>query len=248
MGVSKITRFVLFLSLCVFATTSAFIDTVQRNVKEKTSVYISADNKEPIRQSINSSVRIISSRYSIENFDGTTSTSSGVYFVNENINYVLTTAHSLIGECENTFIIADDLMYNCVEIIYLNQNKDMGIMEVEQIYNRNPLKIVDFLCLDNELKYNIGVHENIVYTGYPQGHGPFTFNGKIVSHKQENGTIYALSYAWAGSSGSAVFNSKGKLVGIVTAVTVANTEYGVDVMEDLIIIKPITKWELLAAL
>ena len=33
-----------------------------------------------------------------------------------------------------------------------------------------------------------------------------------------------------------MFNSDGKLVGVITAVSVANSEYGVDVMEDLIIV------------
>ena len=70
----------------------------------------------------------------------------------------------------------------------------------------------------------------------------------VVSHLIKNDLFFINSYAWAGSSGSGVFNSDGKLMGIITAVSVANTEYGVDVMEDLIIVTSIDLLDLQSVL
>jgi len=87
-----------------------------------------------------------------------------------------------------------------------------------------------------------------IYTGYPQAMGPFTFDGKIVSHTIENDMFFINSYAWSGSSGSGIFNSKGHLVGIITAVSIANTEHGIDVMEDLVIVTSLTQQDFISAL
>ena len=84
------------------------------------------------------------------------------------------------------------------------------------------------------------MHEFIVYTGYPQAMGPFTFDGNIVSHSIENDMFFINSYAWAGSSGSGIFNSQGKFIGVITAVSIANTEHDIDVMEDLGIVTSLT--------
>ena len=239
MGVSKISKVLIFSALCMFAALSAAIDTTQRSSSVAGIISKEAKNKAAIEKSIQSSVRVISSFYSAES-EGVTSTSSGTYLEHDGVTYVLTAPHSIIGFCENTYAIADDLMYQCEAVILLNNDDDVAILQIAPIMNRTPIKILKNLYPENELRKSVLIHDQIVYTGYPQGLGPLTFDGKIVSQPTEIGYIFAHTYAWSGSSGSGVFDMSGRLIGLITAVSVANSEYGVDVMEDLVIITPIS--------
>ncbi len=236
MGVNIIFKFFAFIALALFASYSSYIDTLNRiNPSFLIDSGVSGPDKLVIEKSMNSSVRVISS-VGDPNIFGTTATSSGTYLSHLGFDYIITSAHSLIGDCEETFVIVDDYMFHCLDFIIVDHSKDYAIFEVEQVFNRNPIKIIDILHDEKATLLSTNVHEKTIYTGYPQGIGPFTFDGKIVSHKQQNGVIYVHSYAWAGSSGSGVFNSNGMMIGIITAVSVANSDLGVDVMEDLIIV------------
>jgi len=241
MGVIKILRYILFAALMCLAIFSSYIDTKYRFEKTHNieQVIIASKDKDAIEKSIQSAVRIISTA---EHNDGQayTSTSSGTYFEHNEKKYIITSAHSLIGECHATAVMADDYIFHCHELSFIDAERDIAIMEIEEITNRNPIKISDILWSDKDAKMHTGVHQKTYYTGYPQAMGPFTFDGKIVSHSLENGMFFMNSYAWAGSSGSGVFNSEGELIGIITAVSLANTEHGIDVMEDLVIVTSIT--------
>jgi hypothetical protein len=239
MGVSRIFKVVVFCTLFIFATLSAAIDSVERSTNTSYNISKDVRNKATITKSIQSSIRVISSLHSLEQ-SGITSTSTGTYLEHKGRRYILTAAHSIIGYCEDTFAIADGLMYQCKKFIMINQQNDMALLEVGEIHNRNPIKISQDLYSEDKIRKALLIHGEIVYTGYPQGIGPLTFDGKIVSHPAETEYIYAHTYAWSGSSGSGVFDASGNLVGLITAVSVANSEYGVDVMEDLVIITPIS--------
>ncbi len=232
----------------IFAVLSSYIDTLQRlNLDHELTHNITSNFNPELGISINSAVKVLSSTGLYES-EGVTAASTGTYFTYKNYNYILTTAHSLVGPCETTVIITDTYMFHCLNLVLFDPINDYAIFEVEEIFNRIPITINEFLYDEKDTKLNTGVHQNIIYTGYPQGIGPLTFDGKIVSHKQENGIFYVNSYAWSGSSGSGIFNRDGKLLGIITAVSVANTEHGVDVMEDLIIVTPLNILDFIGAL
>ena len=237
MGIKKVFKLFALVFLVFFASFSSYIDSMNRHSPEHNDEIVISDTapRAIIVKSIASSVRIISTTLSFDE-PIVTSTSSGTYFEYADTQYIITTAHSLLGECLGTMVIADDYMFHCIDLILMDHNKDIAIFEVEDIFNRTPITSDDFIHKDKNISLNSGVHEKLIYTGYPQGLGPFTFNGNIVGHNISNGLFFAHSYAWAGSSGSGVFNSKGKMIGILTAVAIANTEHGVDVMEDLIIV------------
>tara|TARA_Y100001937_G_scaffold27332_1_gene39252 strand:- start:5241 stop:5984 length:744 start_codon:yes stop_codon:yes gene_type:complete len=247
MGVKNIFKALMLCALMIFTIYSSYTDTIQRLTVESVLSKKTQIVKPHLFKSINSAVKVISSTGYYEK-EGLTAASTGTYFTHQDHNYILTTAHSLVGPCETTIVISDAYMFQCLNVIVFNDDKDYAIFEVEQVFNRIPLTINQFLYDEKQTKMNITVHENIFYTGYPQGIGPLTFNGNIVSHKQQNGIFYANSYAWSGSSGSGVFNDNGSLIGIITAVSVANTEHGVDVMEDLIIITPLNILDFIGAL
>ena len=166
MGLHKIFKLFAFLSLCLFAMFSSMYDTLQRsnNVQQKT---ISGENDYTINKSITSAVRVIS-EFSVEGAGEIISTSSGTYFAHNGVDYVITAGHSLIGDCESTQVIADDYAFNCLAVVSIDLFKDIGIFEVEKIFNRDPLMITDILS-GHEIPSNIGIHEQVIYTGYPRG-------------------------------------------------------------------------------
>jgi len=81
----------------------------------------------------------------------------------------------------------------------------------------------------------------VFYTGFPNSTGPLTFSGNIIGY-MEGDYIYLESFGWGGSSGAGVFTANGKFIGYLLAVDVGETEeYGVDVLEDIVIIVPAFK-------
>jgi len=76
--------------------------------------------------------------------------------------------------------------------------------------------------------------------------GPLTIDGKIIGYMGGD-FIYVKSYAWSGSSGGGVFSSSGKLIGYVLALDVGQTEFGIEVLENIVFVVPITvvRWDAL---
>ena len=85
------------------------------------------------------------------------------------------------------------------------------------------------------------------YTGYPNNMGPLTLHGRIAGFA-DNGYFFVDSYAWTGSSGAGVFNQNGKLIGIIMALDVGVTQYGADVLENLLIVVPTYQIDWMSAL
>ena len=49
------------------------------------------------------------------------------------------------------------------------------------------------------------------------------------------------SFAWGGASGSGVFGANGEFVGYILAIDIGETSYGIDVLEDIVIVVPAFK-------
>jgi S1-C subfamily serine protease len=73
--------------------------------------------------------------------------------------------------------------------------------------------------------------DDIVYIGNPLGHRHLIGRGKIVD--VENGLIFTDAHITFGASGSPVYDSKGHLVGLVTAIE--GKTFGVIIPIDVII-------------
>ena len=78
------------------------------------------------------------------------------------------------------------------------------------------------------------------YTGYPNSTGPLTIAGSVVGYALGD-FIYLDSFAWGGASGSGVFSSDGKFIGYILAIDIGQTEYGIDVLENIVIVVPAFK-------
>ena len=56
------------------------------------------------------------------------------------------------------------------------------------------------------------------------------------------------TYAWSGASGSGVFDERGDLIGIIMALDVGRTEFGIQILENFVIVVPIWKIDFATAL
>ena len=211
-------------------------------IAESISKNLSHERSQTVRKSINSSVRVLSADDDI----GGISTSSGTYLKIKDAYYILTVAHGIIGNCETTAFVTNKALHHCKNIIHLNNITDYAIIEVEEIEEREAVKYPEDVPSGRLWKEAMSIMSVVYYTGYPNSMGPFTIDGKIIGYN-DNDFIYLKSYAWAGSSGSGVFNENGKFIGYVLAINVGQTEYGYNVIEDVIVVVPLFKvdWEMI---
>lgn len=201
--------------------------------QEQVSKYHSVSYKKAVKKSRDSAVRIIS----IDSVEGHVSTFSGTYIKSYGSYFVVTVAHGLAGPCEFTKVVYADELYDCVKIIEKNDAIDYAVIQVEPIPTRVAVKLPRDLPRNQQWKQAFSLHSKVIYTGYPNNIGPLSIGGHVTG---ANGTnfIYLDSYAWEGSSGSGVFDSKGRFVGYVIAIDVGATEFGVQVLNNVVLVVP----------
>jgi len=190
-----------------------------------------------ILKSRNSSILIISS----DLFMAGTVTSSGTYFVANNTPYVITTAHGVAGPCFLVVASHKDTTVSCDEFVMVDRESDYIIMRLEEeITDRVPIQIPQDLPLGNEWRKSYSILNKIIYTGYPNLRGPLTLKGDVVGYAGEE-LIYIFSHAYSGSSGSGVFSTNGKYIGMIMAIDVGENELGIAVLENIVIVTPAYK-------
>lgn len=192
-------------------------------------------SKKAIKKSSNSAVRIIS----FNPVRGEVSVSSGTYFEHKERHYILTVRHGIASlTCEYIQIEVDNSLHPCDSVVSHDDYSDYVILSTGQIVGRQPIKFPnDFVTGYSAWIKTALPLEPLIYTGYPNTIGPVTLSGRVMGVSSDE-YIYFNSYAWSGSSGSGVFNSKGKLVGYIVALDVGRTEYGMDVLENVILVVP----------
>jgi hypothetical protein len=191
--------------------------------------------KRAIKKSTLSAVRLIAFSPDVSHV----SVSTGTYFKHLEQHYVLTVQHGLMApSCKLIQIEVDGVLHECTNVIAYDVHTDYAILAVEKIPNRVPLNFPrDFVRGNRAWQNSAATLTSMIYTGYPNTIGPVTLSGRVMGMSADE-LIYFNSYAWSGSSGSGVFNMKGKFVGYIVAIDVGQTEYGYDVLENVILVVP----------
>ena len=188
--------------------------------------------KRAIIKSRGSTVRVFVMSDDRENI----SSLSGTIFKYKARWFVLTAAHGILSEkCSNIRAFDDETFYQCRNVVVIDRNIDYAVFEIDEIEGKTPLNIPRDLPSHDIEEY--AIMRKVYFTAYPNNVGPLTVSGEIVGYNL-NTHIYIHSYGWSGSSGGGVFNESGELVGIIHALDIGQSEYGLDVMEDLILIVP----------
>jgi hypothetical protein len=234
----KSIRWGIVVFLIGFSFYSALVDSSQdqqslEKMQENVSNYHSVSYKKAIKKSRDSAVRVIS----VDSDSGHVSTFSGTYVQSYGSYFIITVAHGLAGPCEFTKIVYAQELYDCVKLIDKNDTQDYAVIQVEEIPTRVPVKIPKDLPKNQQWRSVFTLQNKVIYTGYPNSIGPLSIGGNISG---ANGTsfIYLDSYAWEGSSGSGVFDSKGRFIGYVIAIDVGATEFGIQVLNNVVLVIP----------
>lgn len=135
---------------------------------------------------------------------------SGNYFKIGKEKFILTAAH-VVNDSAALFLL-DKGEYVFLDVVYIDRYRDIAIVVPER--DLRDAKAINYRA--NMQEDILGISVN--YTGHPGELGKATFRGMIA----QSGIGYAVlqSFAIPGSSGSVVFDNGGKIIGVVSAVSV----------------------------
>jgi S1-C subfamily serine protease len=237
---------VFVLSLMCLALVSSYKQAItdnQRSISSPDSISnsLARQDRRAIRISRDSAVNVMS-----VSDDGYVSSASGTYLSVSDKYYILTVSHAIVGDCQSIRIIHNGVMRECIEIKLNDEIIDYAIIEIERISNRTPVQLPVRNTRSSNWEQLLSIQRGIYYTGYPNGLGQLTIQGKIVGHDRGR-NMFVHSFAWPGSSGSGVFSESGELIGVIVAISVGVTDFGIDVLEDMVIVIPLYKinWDML---
>ena len=240
--VAKITTLAAVASLVIsfvfYSAISSYDIPYRHQIQQDSNIskHHSVSYRKAIKKSRESAVQVLS----VNPSQGFLSTFSGTYFESFGSYFVITVAHGLQGPCEHTKILYNTDFYDCKKYITVDNQIDYAIIQVEKIHNRKPIVIPADIPKNKQWIISYSLLNKLVYTGYPNTIGPLTISGEVSGFAASE-YIYMISYAWQGSSGSGVFDSRGKFVGHVVAVDVGQTEFGFQILQNVVLVVPAFK-------
>ena len=153
---------------------------------------------------------------------------SGTYAKFDDRFFILTAAHVVRGESHMLILGRDEVVPG--RVVYTNDASDIAFVEVEEMNSREPIRIRN--------NYDPHISDNLVYTGFPNGTDLLTITGRISGFRGQ--WLVVQGYTWMGASGSGVFDSRGRLVGVVSMVEVGNF-HRPQVIEDIVYVAKLSK-------
>ena len=188
----------LFLFSCVMPMLDTSGDTIIEGGEELVYEVSKLD------RSISSSVKMI-----IKKGEEERGHASGNYFKYGKHKFIITAAHVVE---DGEVWVKDGLEIVKTQTIWVSQARDIAIV-----------RPMGELFLTKPAKFKINSDNNKVgtiirYAGYPSELGKMVLQGMV--SKQDETRIILQSFALPGSSGSVIFDEKGRAVGVLSAVSV----------------------------
>mgnify|MGYP001276402084 CR=1 FL=1 len=192
----------LFLSCDAKITTDPF-------AVEFNSVAVHRKSPKGLRFSQRSSVKV-----TVESKDGMEmGSASGNYFKHKGHYFILTAAH-VAERPENTnLMIRESIGIGKAKarVIYMNKDVDLAVLILSE-----KLSTVEPIRWSRKDRWDIEVGDYLYYTGNPMEMTGLSFEGFV--SKVYIDMIAMQGFAWMGSSGSAVFDDRGRVVGVISAI------------------------------
>jgi len=133
---------------------------------------------------------------------------SANYFKIGRHKFIMTAAHVVSDPDFPTYVKTGEF-YTRLDVIYIDNDYDLAILiPAKKLKNKSP---TDYRT--NNQKNLTGL--TVVHAGYPSNLELSVFNGTVASCSDSN--IMIQSFALPGSSGSIVFDNKGRVVGVLSA-------------------------------
>lgn len=206
------------------------VQCVVTTATEMAEVSNSRKLRKTANKSRNAAVRVYSPDGSIRG--------SGTYFNIEQHQVILTAAH-VVQDMPFMRIVGENGEQALAVTAYMqfDESQDLAILLLSE-----PLSTREAIHLDPLRDYSGLIGSSVVYTGFPGAHDLQTIFGSVSG--AEDGNIVMHSYAWPGSSGSAVLNDKGKVVGILRAIDLNQGLYGPQLTGDMVWLSPLQTLDL----
>tara|TARA_R100000008_G_scaffold39701_3_gene22780 strand:+ start:3501 stop:4229 length:729 start_codon:yes stop_codon:yes gene_type:complete len=161
---------------------------------------------------------------------------SGSVIRYKDINIVITAQHVADKPIGTGYLISNDGRNLMATLVYSSKTHDIAVLYL----NGEPDLIgITPMSWAPTSDYDIGT--DIVYSGYPSHHKLMSFDGRIAGYEEEAGSgtqLIVNTYGWFGCSGSVIYNTKGKIIGVLYGVDV---EYypSIQINENMIWVAPI---------
>lgn len=140
---------------------------------------------------------------------------SGNYFKHRGNSFILTAAHVAEVEEQLDLVVEEAIGvgHTKAKIVYINHETDLAIMKLE-----NELATVKPIKWKRKDYWELKTGEELFYTGNPMGIQRLSVRGNVA--KTFTDMVIMQGFAYDGASGSAVFDRRGNVVGIVSAIPV----------------------------
>ena len=159
---------------------------------------------------------------------------SGTYMVAYGRRIVVTAAHVVRNE---TSMAIDGRDGETVvgQVVLVDHSVDLAYLVVPQMETRTAVRYRPVMQYNDRL---VGL--NITYTGFPSHHDLLTIRGYVAA--MERGMIVSNMFGWFGSSGSGVFDSRGRYIGCVSGIDVGMFGMGFRMpLEEIVWIAPTSR-------
>lgn len=155
---------------------------------------------------------------------------SGTY-VRIGQQYGVLTALHVVRDLDIVFVQSSEHELVPASVVYRHESLDFAVLKVPKLETRSPVR------------YRTTRMENLlgrqgVYTGYPSNFDLLTIRGTVSGLDPQ--TVIMQSFGWFGVSGSGVFDEDGKLIGVVSGITLEHGPFGPELLETMIHVAPIS--------
>lgn len=198
--------FLVLLSFLIFGCSKPQFDEYQ--ISEAMD-YVSISTQQQYYKSIQSTVKIVAL-----SLNGGAS-GTGTYFKYKGETFVITAAHVLEGSAL-VFAERGDEKVRLLPAWVDDVNDVAILIPLDEMTRIKTHKLV--------LAKSLDLGEELYYSGFPGGIGPLFLKGSVSAVALPD-LVIMQSYGWGGASGSAVYNSKGNLIGIVVGINVNESQF-----------------------
>ena len=145
---------------------------------------------------------------------------------------VVFTSYHVVRDTHRITILSGDSV-SPGEIIYFDEENDFAILSTQGIPVNRAIRLRVKVESTSDM-----VGTRVHYSGYPAGHSLLTIRGTVAGF--DRGCYIVQSYGWLGASGSGVFDSDGRLVGILTAIDFSSAGPSPQLIESIVWIIPVS--------
>jgi hypothetical protein len=122
------------------------------------------------------------------------------------------------------------------QVVFKDTDVDIAFLVVPEMETRTAIRFRAEKRYDERL-----MGTSLTYTGFPSHHDLLTIRGYIAA--LEHHMLVTNMFGWFGSSGSGVFDQRGRLIGIVSGIDVGNIGFRI-LLESIVWVAPISTIDL----